>query len=162
MNETDDEKCSLNKKEQLLIEGYKALNQYGCQMSQDHLSVDRIFMPLSLAPAIWVLRPLNGPIDDNWAKSFILLGGRLLIGFWMLRNWRSGKRLSAIWDILRLIKEQLGFKAYRTLKTFMGDPDLYNGRFRRWTFRDFTLKTCFGGLHLCSMVVFWYMSGGRT
>ena len=45
----DDEKCSLNKKEQLLIEGYRSLTEYGCQMSQDHISTDRVMIPLSLA-----------------------------------------------------------------------------------------------------------------
>ena len=28
---------------QHLIEGYKALMQYGCQMSQDHINYDRIW-----------------------------------------------------------------------------------------------------------------------
>ena len=155
MYETENEQCSLNKKEQLQIEGYKSLTQYGCQMSQDHISTDRVMIPLSLAPAIWVLRPLNGPIDDNWAKTFILLGGCLLIGFWMLRNWRSGKRLSAIWDISRLIEVQLGFKAYRTLKTFMADP-LYE-RLGKPP-RDFQLKKWFGWFALAFYgVVFVYV-----
>ncbi len=138
------ESRSRSERDQLLIEGYKSLTQYGCQLSADHISTDRIMIPLSLAPAIWVLRPLNGEIDDSWAKTLILVGGFGFIVFWMLRNRRSEKRLYAIWDILRLIEVPLGFEAHLTLKLFMEDPDLYNGRFRRWTFRDFTLKTCFG------------------
>ena len=106
------EKDSLTRKEQLEIEGYKSLTQYGCQMSQDHISTDRVMIPLSLAPAIWVLRPLNGQFNDNWANSFILLGGVVFIAFWMLRNRRSEKRLYAIWDILRLIEVPLGFEAH--------------------------------------------------
>ena len=49
------EKDPLTRKEQLQIEGYKALMQYGCQMSQDHVNYDRIIMPVSLLPAYFVL-----------------------------------------------------------------------------------------------------------
>ena len=51
------EKNSLTRKEQLQIEGYRSLTEYGCQMSQDHISTDRVMIPLSLAPALWVLAP---------------------------------------------------------------------------------------------------------
>ena len=168
MNETDNEKSSLNKKEQLLIEGYKALNQYGCQMSQDHLSVDRIFMPLSLAPAYYVLTQPNGEIDSKAVESLILFGGVVFIVFWMLRNWRSKKRLYAIWDILPSIERQLEFEAHRTLRKCMDKPRC--SRFGLgWITppRDFTLKSLFGWLTLafygvillyvwCPSVVSWF------
>ena len=168
MNETDDEKCSLNKKEQLLIEGYKALNQYGCQMSQDHLSVDRIFMPLSLAPAYYVLTQPNGEIDSKAVESLILFGGVVFIVFWMLRNWRSKKRLYAIWDILPSIERQLKFAAHRTLRKCMNKrPSSRFWLLRRLPPRDFTLKSLFGWLTLafygaillyvwCPSVVSWF------
>ena len=152
------EKGPLTRKEQLQIEGYKALLHYGCQMSADHISTDRVMIPLSLAPALWVLRPLNGQFDDNWAKTFILLGGYWLIGFWMLRNQRSEKRLYAIWDILPLIEKDLGFKAFQTLKLFMDTREFRDGRFRRLPSRDFTLKKWFGRLALAFYgVVFIYI-----
>ena len=168
------EKDSLTRKEQLEIEGYKSLTQYGCQMSQDHISTDRVMIPLSLAPAIWVLRPLNGQFDDNWAKTFILLGGASLIVFWMFRNGRSEKRLYAIWDILRLIEAPLGFEAHLMLKRFMETMEYDNGRWRerqshdpKLPPRDFKLKEYFGRFALafygaillyvwCPNVVSWF------
>ena len=124
--------------------GYKALNQYGCQMSQEHLSIDRIFMPLSLAPALWVLAPPNEAIENKFVESLILLGGMFFIGFWILRNWRSRKRLYAIWDILRGIEYKLGFAAHRTLKECMDNP--FDAQFRKRPPRDFRLKNWFGGI----------------
>ena len=168
MNETDNEKCSLNKKEQLLIEGYKALNQYGCQMSQDHLSVDRIFMPLLLAPPVFVLTSKDVQNAGKLAASLILGGGVLLLVFWTLRNWRSKKRLYAIWDILPSIERQLEFEAHRTLRKCMNKrPCSRFWLLRRLPPRDFTLKNLFGGLALafygaillyvwCPNVVSWF------
>ena len=131
-----------------LIEGYKSLTQYGCQMSQDHISTDRVMMPLSLAPALWVLAPPNGPIDGKLAETLILLGGTVFIVFWMLRNWRSGKRLHAIWDILRLIEVKLGFETYLILDRFMDGSLFIKGRPKGQSKitppRDFTLKKWFG------------------
>lgn len=135
-----------------LIEGYKSLTQYGCQMSQDHISTDRVMMPLSLAPALWVLAPPNGPVDGKLAETLILLGGVVFIVFWMLRNWRSGKRLHAIWDILRLIEVKLGFEAYLTLDRFMNGSLFVERRSNEQSTitppRDFTLKKWFGWVAL--------------
>ena len=151
------EMASLTRKEKLGIEGYKALMQYGCQMSADHISTDRVMIPLSLAPALLVLAPPNEGIASNWAETWILLGGFVFTTFWMLRTRRSEKRLYAIWDILRLIEGALGFEAHLTLQAFMDDPILYGGRFRRWTYRDFTLKEWFGWF-----VLAFYVSCSRT
>lgn len=145
------EKDPLTRKEQLQIEGYKALMQYGCQMSADHISTDRVMIPLSLAPALWVLAPPNGPINSKVAQSLILLGGVVFIWSWMRRNSRSERRLSAIWDILREIERQLGFEAYLILKRFMGAWLFQPRRFRKGRFRiqkppkrEFQLKEQFG------------------
>ncbi|MDE0297271.1 MAG: hypothetical protein OXN17_01395 [Candidatus Poribacteria bacterium] len=157
MNTRENDTNSLTRTEQLKLEGYKALNQYGCQMSQDHISTDRVMIPLSLAPALWVLIPLKGEFENNWDKTFVLLGGASLIVFWRLRNWRSGKRLSAIWDILRLMEYQLWFAAYRTLKSYMDDP-----RYERLGNppRDFQLKVWFAWFALLFYgVVFSYVWG---
>ena len=161
MNGTDNEN-SLNKKEQFLIEGYKALNQYGCQMSQDHLSVDRIFMPLVLAPPVFVLTSKDVQSASKLAASLILGGGVLLLVFWTLRNWRSKKRLYAIWDILPSIERQLKFAAHRTLRKCMNKRR--RSRFwllRRLPPRDFTLKFIFAGIAalLYAFVFFLVLSG---
>ena len=120
MNETDDEKCSLNKKEQLLIEGYKSLTQYGCQMSQDHISTDRVMIPLSLAPALWVLAPPNGAIDGKAAETLILLGGIVFIVFWMLRNWRSEKRLYGNMGHITLNRDTTWLRGSPNIKSIYG------------------------------------------
>lgn len=140
------ENNSLTPEQQLQIEGYKSLSEYGCQMSQDHISTDRVMIPLSLAPAFFVLAPPTEHDVSYIAKVFILLGGTSLIVFWMLRNKRSEKRLYAIWDTLRLIEERLGFKAHRAVQQFMESRWLRdNGRFdKRLPLRDFTLKKRFG------------------
>ena len=141
----------MTRKEQLIIEGYKSLAQYGCQLSADHISTDRIMIPLSLAPAFYILAPPNGEIASKLAETLILLGGILFIVFWMLRNRRSEKRLSAIWDILRSIEAPLGFEAYLMLKRFMDTMVYDNGRWRepqshdpKLPRRDFVLKEYFG------------------
>lgn len=158
MNATNNEK-SLNKKEQLQIEGYKALNQYGCQLSADHLSTDKVLMPLSLGPALWVLSSPVGKIPSQWAESLILVGGVLLLVFWTLRNWRSKKRLYAIWDNLRLIERQLKFAAHRTLNKCMNKRR--SSRFwllRRLPPRDFTSKFLFAAFAVLFYgFVFWYV-----
>ena len=61
------EKAPLTRKEQLEIEGYKALMQYGVQLSQDHLNYDRIFMPLTFVPAYFVLTSLD--VREAWLAS---------------------------------------------------------------------------------------------
>ena len=144
------EKNSLTRKEQLQIEGYRSLTEYGCQMSQDHISTDRVMIPLSLAPALWVLAPPNGEIASQWAETLILVGGIVFIVFWMLRNSRSERRLSGIWDILRSIETQLGFEAYLTLNQFMEAWLFHRRRFLKKRFRiekppkrDFQLKKYF-------------------
>ena len=125
---------------QHLIEGYKVLTQYGCQLSADHISTDRIMIPLSLAPAFFVLAPQNGKIASQWAETLILVGGVVFIWFWHQRNLRNEKRLHAIWDILRLIEAQLGFEAYLTLQRFMDTMVYDNGRWRKLTPKDKPLK----------------------
>lgn len=132
-------------KDLLQIEGYKALNQYGCQMSQEHLSFDRIFMPLSLAPVYFVLVPRDEPIS-KFVEILILLGGIFFIWIWRLRNRRSEKRLYAIWDILRGIEYKLGFAAHRTLKECMDNP--FDAQFRKPPMRDFKVKKWFGRIAL--------------
>ena len=82
----------MTRKEKLRIEGYKSLTQYGCQLSADHISTDRIMIPLSLAPALLVLAPQNGHVS-GFAKTMILVAGVFLILFWMYRNRRNAKRL---------------------------------------------------------------------
>ncbi len=151
-----------------LIEGYKSLTQYGCQMSADHISTDRIMIPVSLAPAFFVLAPQNVEITNQWAETLILMGGISLILFWMFRNSRSKKRLYAIWDILRLIETKLGFEAYLRLLNLMKTRACH----RFWLGRilppsDFTLKFWFGvfalafyclvTLHVwCPDVISWF------
>ena len=108
-------------------------------------------IPLSLAPAFYVLAPPTEHDVNYIAKVCILLGGTSLIVFWMLRNKRSERRLSAIWDILREIERQLGFEAYLILKQFMDTWLFHPRRFRKGRFRiqkppmrEFQLKAQFG------------------
>lgn len=129
---------------QHLIAGYNSLTQYGCQLSADHISTDRIMIPLSLAPAFFVLAPQNGEIAGQFAETLILVGGVVFILFWRSRNLRNEKRLYAIWDILRLIEKELGFEAYRTLKFFMDAHLFEKGRWRKPPMHDFKLKKRFG------------------
>lgn len=145
----------MTRKEKLIIEGYKSLTQYGCQLSADHISTDRIMIPLSLAPALLVLAPQNGHVS-GFAKTMILVAGVFLILFWMYRNRRNAKRLSAIWDILRLIEAQLGFEAHIKLKIFMESLLFENGQWRKLQSsdskpptHDFKLKRTFGIAVLC-------------
>ena len=157
MNETDNEKCSLNKKEQLLIEGYKALMQYGCQMSQDHISTDRIMVPLSLAPALLALAPPYEHIPSPLARTLILAGGVILVEFWKRRNKRNERRLYAIWDVVSLIEKQFGFQAYRTVQLNMNAWLCDDGRFQKPPRHDFTLKKWFGWIALVFYVVGVYV-----
>ena len=162
MNDKENDTNSLTRTEQLKLEGYKALNQYGCQMSQDHLSVDRIFMPLLLVPAFLVLTSEDVQKAGKLEASLILGAGVLLLVFWTLRNWRSKKRLYAIWDILPSIERQLKFAAHRTLRKCMKKrPRSRFWLLRRLPPRDFALKFAFAGIAalLYGFVFFLVLSG---
>ena len=73
------EKAPLTRKEQLEIEGYKALMQYGVQLSQDHVNYDKIIMPLSLVPAYFVLT--SSDLQDTWllVELVVLAAGPSII-----------------------------------------------------------------------------------
>ena len=131
------EKIPLTRKEQLQIEGYKALMQYGVQLSQDHLNYDKILMPISLAPALWVISSPVGKIPSRWAETWILVGGVLLLLFWVLRNIRSRTRLYKVWDTVSCIEKRLCFDAYSNVHDEMK---------KSGTLSDFTLKFIFSGL----------------
>ena len=133
---------------QHLIEGYKALMQYGVQLSQDHLNYDRIFMPLSLIPAFLVLTSPDVHCAGKLAASLILGGGFVLLLFWFFRNLRSRKRLYKVWETLCCIEENLEFEAYtkvhKTMKPW-------------WPLRDFTLKFVFFGMALLLYIAVFVM-----
>ena len=128
------QKEPLSPKQQLEIEGYKALMQYGCQMSQDHLNYDKIMMPVSLAPAYFVLTSPAGKIPSQWAESLILVGGFLLLVFWVLRNIRSRARLYETWDKVSCLEE--GFEV-------PGIGKVLDTIAPHWAPKDFTLKIVF-------------------
>lgn len=147
-----------------LTEGYKALTQYGCQLSADHISTDRIMIPLSLAPALFVLAPQNDMVYSKLAATLMLSGGVVFLWFWWQRNLRNEKRLHAIWDILRSIEGQLGFEAYLELQRYMNTMVYDKGqeRWRKLTRcdsklprHDFTLKKNFVMLASLFYVFVW-------
>ncbi len=143
------EKDSQDPKEHLKLEGYKALMQYGCQMSQDHLNYDRILMPLSLVPAFLVLTSPDVHCAGKLAASLILGGGFALLLFWFFRNLRSRKRLYKTWDTLSCIEKDLGFAAYTIVHDTMKPW---------WPLRDFTLKIIFAVVGLALYVfMFWHV-----
>ena len=147
MSEKECKDIALTPKQQLLIEGYKALMQYGCQMSQDHLSVDRIFMPLSLVPAYFVLTSLDVR-EAGWpAEVLIWCAGGLLLWFWHSRNKRSAARLNEIWDTLCCIEKCLGFAAYSRVHAALNPDKQYEPK--PPPRRDFEVKrifACIAGL----------------
>ena len=123
------------------------LNQGQCQESQDHINFDRIFMPLLLAPPVFVLTSEDVQNAGKVAASLILGGAVLLLVFWTLRKWRSKKRKYGIWDILPSIERHLKFASHRTLGKCMNKRR--RSRFwllRRLLPRDFTLKFTFAGI----------------
>ena len=133
---------------QHLIEGYKALMQYGCQISQDHLNYDRILMPISLIPAFLVLTSPDVHCAGKLAASLILGGGFALLLFWLFRNLRSRKRIYKVWETLCCIEKKLEFEAYsivhKTMKT-------------RWPLADFTLKFVFIGMAILLYIAVFVM-----
>ena len=120
---------------QHLIEGYKALMQYGVQMSQDHLNYDRIIMPLSLVPAYFVLTSWDLQEAGPLAELVIWGAGPLLLWFWHSRNKRSRDRLYKVWDTLACIEKRLCFAAYSTVHDYMNNESK--------TLRDFKIKELF-------------------
>ena len=128
------EKEHLTRKEQVQIEGYKALMQYGCQMSQDHLNYDKIMMPVSLAPAYFVLTSLDVQEAGPVAELLIWGAGVLLLAFWVLRNIRSRTRLYETWDTVSCLEE--GFEV-------PGIGKVLDAIGAHWAPKDFTLKIVF-------------------
>lgn len=117
--------------EHKMLEGYMGLNQWQCQSSQDHLNYDRILMPLLVGAPIYAL----SSEVNNWVKTFILLGGFLLLLFWILRNERSKMRIGRGWEVLNEVEEELGFSVRRRFRDKIDASRVP---------RDFTLKVCFG------------------
>ena len=94
------------------IEGYKALMQYGIQMSQDHVNYDKILTPVVFLPAYFVLT--SSDLQDAGPLLELVIGaaGPLLLWFWHARNKRSKARLYKVWDTVACIEKDLCFEAY--------------------------------------------------
>lgn len=120
---------------QNLIEGYKALMQYGVQLSQDHVNYDKIIMPLSLVPAYFVLTSSDLQEAGPVAELLIWSAGPLLLWFWHTRNKRSKDRLYKVWDTVSCIEKRLCFAAYSTVRDYMKNKSK--------TLRDFEIKALF-------------------
>lgn len=134
---------------QHLIEGYKALMQYGVQLSQDHLNYDRIFMPLTFVPAYFVLTSLDVR-EAGWpAEVLIWCAGPVLLLFWHHRNLRSQDRIYKLWDTVACIEKRLCFVAYSTVHDYMNEST---------TRPDFKLKAMFAkGVGVMYVLVLCYM-----
>lgn len=100
------------KDEDYRIEGYKALMQYGIQMSQDHVNYDKILTPVVFLPAFFVLTSSDLQDAGLLVELVIWGAGPLLLWFWRARNKRSKARLYKVWDTLVCIEKHLCFEAY--------------------------------------------------
>ena len=143
------EKDPLTRKEQLQIEGYKALMQYGCQMSQDHVNYDRIIMPVSLLPAYFVLTSSDLQDAGLLAELVIWSAGLVLLLFWHSRNIRSKDRLYKIWDTVSCIETRLGFAAYSEVHGHMKTK-------KKFSLPDFKIKKIFFVIAVLGYVVVLY------
>ena len=137
MSKHNDDNNQLSKKEQLEIEVYKGLIQYGCQMSADHINYDRLLMPISLVPAYLLLTSLDVQ-EAGWpAQIIIWLGGFLLVGFWAMRNIRSRARLYRTWDKVSCLEEGFEVPGIGKVLDALGGTRIPT---------DFTLKIVFAVL----------------
>lgn len=136
MSEKECKDNALTSKQQLKIEGYKTLMQYGIQMSQDHVSIDRIFMPLSLVPAYILFTSSDIKEAGIIAELVVWSTGILLLLFWHLRNWRSRERLYMIWDTISYTETCLEFAVFSKVHDYMNAETTF-------PLRDFAIKVFF-------------------
>jgi len=141
------------KNEDHRIEGYKALMQYGFQMSQDHVNYDKILTPVVFLPAYFVVTSSDLQDAGPLVELVILGAGPLLLWLWHARNKRSQARLYKVWDTVACIEKDLKFDAMRTVL-----DHLNKSRDKRETLRDFEIKERFIGFAaLGYVVVFCYV-----
>ena len=106
-------------------------------------------MPVSLAPAYFVLTSLDVQEAGPVAELLIWGAGVLLLAFWVLRNIRSRTRLYKVWDTVSCIEKDLEIPAYSKVHDYMRESK---------ALRDFTLKFIFAGLAgVFYVVVFCYV-----
>ena len=166
MTETDNDECDLTcqQKKEWQIEGYKALMQYGIQMSQDHVMFDRIFMPVSLAPAYAIIASSESSmIQVGRTGQFALcIAAILFLWTWHVRNRRSQARLYKVWKTVGCIERDSKICGIHTVLDYL-DPKTHKGircylkylvqqkkylmwrkdKERRYTITDFGIKAIF-------------------
>ena len=118
--------------EHKMLEGYKGLNLWQCQESQDHINFDRIFMPLLIGAPIYALVQAG---DDQRHQTFILIGGFILLLFWLFRNLRIQHRMLSGFKVLNEVECELKFNVRRRFRDKIDASHLP---------KDFTLKVWFG------------------
>ena len=125
MTENDNDECDLTcqQKKEWQIEGYKALMQYGIQMSQDHVMFDRIFMPVSLAPAYAIIASSDSSMIqvDHTGQIALCLAAILFLWMWHVRNRRSQARLNKVWETVGCIERDTKICGIHTVLDYL-DP----------------------------------------
>ena len=135
------------------IEGYKALMQYGIQMSQDHVNYDKILTPVVFLPAYFVLTSSDLQDAGPLLELVIWAAGPLLLWFWHARNKRSRARLYKVWDTVACIEKDLKLDAMHIVL-----DHLNKSSDKRDTLRDFEIKKrLIGFAALGYVVVFCYV-----
>ena len=159
MSENDNDACdpTCQQKKEWQIEGYKALMQYGIQMSQDHVMFDRIFMPVSLAPAYAIIASSDSSMIqvDRTGKIALCLAAILFLWMWHVRNRRSQARLYKVWKTVGCIERDSKICGIHTVLDYLGPKTHENlwcylkylvprkEKKRGYTIADFGIKAIF-------------------
>ena len=123
---------TLTRRDKLMLEGYKALNVWNCQQSQDHLTFDKVFMPVVVGAPILALAQRD---DDKTELGLLILAGGLgLLIFWFFRNLRSRMRMYETFKLFSAIEVELKFEVQQRMRDAIDKSRLP---------RDFTLKIWF-------------------
>lgn len=149
MTEDASKDTKLNRYDQLMIEGYRSLGEWNCQQSEDHLTFDKVFMPVIIGAPILALN--QGEIR---IATFTLVGGVLLLLFWFFRNLRSKMRIYETFNMMNDIEKELKFDARTRLRDKIDNSRLPS---------DFGLKKWFFGFAVAFyLVVFLFVLKGYS
>lgn len=134
--------------EHKMLEGYKGLNLWQCQESQDHINFDRIFMPLLIAAPMYALLQADG---HQGLQTLIVAGSSILLLFWILRNLRIQHRMLSGFKVMNEVECKLNFNVRRRFRDEIDKSKMP---------RDFTLKYYFAGCTFvfylgCFIYVWW-------
>ena len=139
-------------KVQAQLEGYKELNAWGRMYAESYLLVDRVFVPLILGAPVAAFHYFE---KNPRLRLTLLLGGILLLFFWIFRSAHAKAKRDAILALLNKIEgeDKLDFLGHQ----WVYDKTQKDGWIPQWL-GDLWLKFWFFCIMLLVYLILIYMT----